>query len=639
MGEKMGKKIFVNRKISINNMMVCIVLAAILIAALFCTGTPVCYCAGLAPLLIVYSIYMIVSKECGVIGVFCRLTKKELVQLAAISFMYIMCVYGLLARENYVYHWDYGAYWYSSLDVQNSLFTNFVTALLNMYHSVNTQEYNQFLAGIMAIPLKLLGSSYLTFVMLVTVMFLLPALVLLSVFIWQINKQYKIKGLSFVKIYLVVLSITVPLFPVLAGYIDAAALIPLVLCYLLTSHIEYEKKVEWKKSFLIGILLVMVLIMRRYFAYAVVGYVLYLFGYVLLKNGFKNWKVGLKYKAANVMVTGTTSLFILLLFFRGFTIQSLFNNHQVSYAAYNMHGFAEKWKIFCLYFGLAVIFFAVCSVLGALKQQVISISLPMLFSLVAAMTLFFRIQDFGEHHYYITVIPVITLAVLGYENLYGLAEKSKYKVGIVFLSSFLAGVCALNFGVSIGIFPRMGNDVLLTSRTYVPKVRNDTDSLQLMEQEFVRLDKQGYKGVYVLNSSGILNDDVFRKLNAPSMQKDYQLYYVAHVDLKDGFFTEFFDADVIVDCNPLQTHLPIEGQAVIAQLHDIFQGEGEFKQKYKLLSTYPLDGGVEASIYVKQKELEKTDIQYVKELFVQRYGAYPELFQNRFDAYIHAHFE
>ncbi len=588
----------------------------------------------------VYTLYTVVSKECGVIEVFRMITKKELFLLAAVSFFYFMCVYGLSARENYVYFWDYGGYWYSTLDVQNSLFSNFVTALQNMYHSVNTQEYNQLLAGILAIPLKLFGNSYLTFVLLVTVMFLLPALILLSVFIWQINNRYEIKGPSFIKIYLIVLSITVPLFPVLSGYIDAAALIPLVFSYMLTLNIQYEKRVEWKKSFLIGILLVMVLIMRRYFGYAVIGFVVYLFGYVLLKNGIRNWKEGVWYKAANIMVTGITSLSILLLFFRGFTLNSLFNNHQVSYAAYNMHGFAEKWKMFCLYFGLAVIFFVVCSVLCTVKQKVLSLSLPMLVSLAVAMFMFYRIQDFGEHHYYITVIPVITLAVIGYESLAALAEKSRYKkVGSVFLSCFLAGVCVFNFGFSIGLFPGLEHHALLTNRTFVPRVRNDIETLRLMEQEFAQLDRQGYKGVYVLNSSGTLNDDVLRKLNAPSMQKDYYLYWVAHVDLKDGFFTEFFDADVIVDCNPLQTHLPMEGQSVLVFLHDIFQGEGEFQQKYKLTSTYLLDGGVEANIYVKQKDLEKTDVQYVRDLFEQKYAEYPELFRNRFDAYISTNFE
>ncbi len=43
----MNKKVFVNIN---KNMLVCIVLAASLITALFWTGTPVCYCAGIAPI-------------------------------------------------------------------------------------------------------------------------------------------------------------------------------------------------------------------------------------------------------------------------------------------------------------------------------------------------------------------------------------------------------------------------------------------------------------------------------------------------------------------------------------------------------------------------------------------------------------
>lgn len=404
-------------------------LSIILFIAMLYTGSVVSYCIGFILLAAVYGLYAVSLKECGCMELLSRVPQKKLILFFVITVFYTACIFGILIRENYVYYWDYGAYWYMSLGAQDILFSDPVEALKSLYVSMNTQEYNLFLALLAAIPLKLLGNSYLAFVMLVAGIFLIPALSLLSVFIWEINKKYSIKGISFIQIYLVVLSITVPLFPVLSGYVDAAALLPLILCYLLTLKTEYAGRVEWAKSFLIGLLLVTVLLMRRYFGYAVVGYVLFLFGYAVFGNGVRNWKSGIKNKLINIAVTGLTAAAILLLFFKGFVKQSLFNNYIEAYSAYNVYGFADKWKTFCLYYGMVVIFLTFCAVLCAWKNRIINFTAPMILSFAAAMLLFYHMSDLGEHHYYITAIPVITLAVLGYEMLRGLAVKNMYRGG------------------------------------------------------------------------------------------------------------------------------------------------------------------------------------------------------------------
>ncbi len=433
-----------------------------------------------------------------------------------------------------------------------------------------------------------------------------------------------------------VLSITVPLFPVLSGYTDAAALIPLLFCYIITLKIEYAKVIEWKKCMLNGILLVIVLLMRRYFGYTVVGYVLFLFGYVLFGDGPRNWKCGLKNKIANIMITGVTSMGILVIFFRGFVIQSLFNNYEEAYAAYNIQGLADKWKAFCLYFGLAVIFLAVCSVICSWKDKIIYFSVFSILALGISMMLFYRVGDPGVHHYYIAAVPMITLAVLGYEMLHGMVFKAGRKKCICILEAAVVGICALNYGFSLGIIPSVENRALFIQNTFVPRVRGDRASLLLMESEFERLDAHGFQGVYVVASSDVINNDILFKLDAPFFEKKYQLCAVSHVDLRDGFNTEFFDADVIVDCSPLQVHLSPEGQSVISLLHDLFNDDegGDFKKKYKLTDVYQLDDGVQAYIYVKQQELEKSDVEYVRDLYEKRYSDYPQLFKDRFDEYI-----
>lgn len=159
-----------------------------------------------------------------------------------------------------------------------------------------------------------------------------------------------------------------------------------------------------------------------------------------------------------------------------------------------------------------------------------------------------------------------------------------------------------------------------------------------MEDDLIRLDAEGHHGVYILASPPILNNDIMDKLNAPDMEHNYQLLEVSHIDLRDGFCTQFFDADIIVDCDPLQA--APKGQSVIALLHELFikNGEAGFAKKYKLVSSYKLDHEVEANLFAKQQDLDQADVEYIKDLFENRYAEYPELFLERFDEYIYSHF-
>ena len=92
---------------------------------------------------------------------------------------------------------------------------------------------------------------------------------------------------------------------------------------------------------------------------------------------------------------------------------------------------------------------------------------------------------------------------------------------------------------------------------------------------------------------------------------------------------------MVVVCDPLQVHLAVKDQCVIALLQGLFTGDdaGRFKRKYALTASYVLDGGVTASVYVKRQKLDLADVQYVKQLFEERYPGDQELFGDRFDAY------
>ncbi|MDE6946753.1 MAG: hypothetical protein K2P14_06190 [Anaeroplasmataceae bacterium] len=123
------------------------------------------------------------------------------------------------------------------------------------------------------------------------------------------------------------------------------------------------------------------------------------------------------------------------------------------------------------------------------------------------------------------------------------------------------------------------------------------------------------------------------KLDAPNMEVPFTLLRDSHVDLRDGFNTNFFDADVVLACDPVQYHLN-HGQEVILQLNKVMLEENQFSKNYNLESTFTLDGNVNVLVYTKQSALMKDDIEYISNIFEELYPDYPDLFTNRINYYI-----
>lgn len=159
--------------------------------------------------------------------------------------------------------------------------------------------------------------------------------------------------------------------------------------------------------------------------------------------------------------------------------------------------------------------------------------------------------------------------------------------------------------------------------------------LHQIVKDVCNLESQGYDGgMYCIASHEHLNCETFMKLDFPE-ETPFKAIYTKDVDMRDGFCTDFFDADIILVCNPAQVHLGEEHQRIITTLNDIFLGEPcEFTEKYELTEEYDIDYGITVYMFVKHTELDKEDILYVKGLYQEYYADYPELFANRFDDYI-----
>lgn len=566
----------------------------------------------------------------GIMRTLHSLSKKSIVACFLSTISIFAIVIAIMARERYVYYWDNGSYWYKTLDFQNSLSLGGWEGVKTLLHSINCNEYNDLACAVIALPLKIFGNSYLAFVILNTVLFYIPNAFLMAFTIFRIIEKFSMHTVDLVWIYMYSLTFSIVLFPVLLGYVDIAGMIPLTTAYLLVIDRDF-KRVEILKDILLGISFLWIVLLRRYYAYAAVGGAIFALAFWFTYGIEKKTPF---YRIQNKLIDTAIAVSIplvgLMAFFQPFLLSSIFNNHSYAYSAYKSTGYIGEWQNFGRYYGLLFITFAFLGVVLNIRKSTNKLVVSLILGLFTSCQLFFGIQDMGWQHYYITAFPMCCLIFLGIHALIYIPCKKRFaQLGIRMLAISIA---AGNFFMSIGIGTSY-KSVLWQSYTYIPRIRNDLYELNKLENYLERMSRDGVRNVYCLGSSGILNSDILFKLNAPDINREISYAAVTHVDLRDGFRTDFFESDIILACDPVQYHLS-HGQEVIHQLNEIMRSDNEFSENYEVTEVFELDEGVRVFAYVKQKPLETTDIEFICDTFTEIYPDHPELFADRINAYL-----
>lgn len=562
-----------------------------------------------------------------------HLKKRDLLLCQLLLAIFVFFSAYLLHFEDTVYYWDNGAYWYSTLNLSSVLFSNPAQAFKNLYFSINYDEYNTLLCFLIAFPLKIFGGGYFAFVILTIVLFYLPTIFMISFLLFKINERYKLSNIRFPIFLVAVTLFPIGLFPILDGYIDVAAMLPLVLSYLLLVDRNFSR-ISVRKDLLLGFSLMFVLLLRRYYAYAVIGTVVFGALYWLF-NDISSFRVeDLKTKLTDAFISILLPVTVLFGFFSVFLMKSVFNNHLSAYSAYKANTYLKEWILFAKYFGTSFVLLVLIGTLLCITQKGIRhLYLCFIADIAVTCLMFFRIQDMGEQHYYIVLLPMICLAVMAsillIQTLKGngiLHRTAQVLVALIFI---------LNFSTAVNLTPSIPHD-LRVSRTFYPKIRYDKQTLQELEDHLGNLDQEGHQGVYCIASSGVLNSDILGKLNAPDMDLPFINLNPSQVDLRDGFNTDFFDANVLLTTDPVQLHLH-DGQLVISELNQIFAKKNVFSAHYVPEQSYTLDGDVTVTIWLKETELDADAYHYVLDIFQSAYPDYPALFSNRITAYIESH--
>lgn len=534
-------------------------------------------------------------------------------------------VFSQYKKENFIYFWDAQNYWTLSIKFSDQYFTHFVHAMKILYLSILNSDYNYLPSVLLSLPLKLFDHSYLVYALSVNNLYLLPALLLIALLIRKIlvdlNLYTRLTAFCSISIPFLFTPFTIPL---MRGYLDSAGLffIALLLIFIYSSSFIHT---DVERNLFFGLLMVLLLMTRRWYAYYIVA-LISIFGLssvirILVFDRGARWNHLIRY-LLNMMMIGLECLLVLGIFFKTFLVRSLTGNYALAYSAWQNGNYIEKTMDAIQYIGLILFLFILAGAVYLFARRgKMFFFINLLLQTGVAYFLFNNVQNFGIHHYYLIAVPLCLLLTVGICLI--VSERPQWVARLLFIL-VIFGVLIWNFGQTY--YPAMAaarNTVLLSKATAYPRVRDDIAVIRQMVADLNRWTENNGKKVYVLASSATLNDGIVQRAYAPeALDAVPTLLKTNHVDLRDGFPDQFFQADFVVVAEPVQYHLRPSDQRVIGVLANAML-DRTF-DNFSQVKTYQLQQNVTVRVFEKTEAFSKHDISYVHSSFEKYYKNNPD---------------
>lgn len=526
----------------------------------------------------------------------------------------------LINQNNFIYYWDYSGYWKQSISYSYTLFESPILSCIKLIASINFSDYGHFIAFLLALPLYIFGRDFSIYVTFVFSLFAIPFALLLTGFTSYLSKQNMNKFIP--PIFLMILFFPVLIFPILNGYADAFCLIPLLSAFGLLFQTNFFSIKNKYKSIALSICLLLCLIGRRYFSFAVLA-----FGLSLVTTNCVYWihrykgrsiknasiKKDIRNFFYNMFIVGGFLIFFLLTIFIGFTLRSIQGNFTTAYNAYQSDSiFLSLYSIFKVFGAIPIILFVVGTIFSIITKQYRRIYLFLILYLISGIFLFTKIQSFDQHHFYI-LIPAFLLgcsiSLVFFKNL---STKLFYLMMILLL---------LN---SIQLFLPISKTILFSNESYSVQVRTDISTLQNLVDDLNDF-SQTKDSIYCLSSDSILNEDTLKNINLPNTLNAVPgLCNTSDIDLRDGFPKTFFTAEYIILPKDVTSN-----QKVISILQEDLLSDTPLSTCYEMISTYTIENQREIFLFQRITEIPLETREFVVNQYNDFYPENKELFQNR----------
>ena len=488
-----------------------------------------------------------------------------------------------ISRSNIIYFWDDSTYWDICRNiVAGKLLPDF---WVNVYNSIGTNDYNYLAALPSSAWMYIFGTSRASFVAGNMIIYLLPFMIILYRLAKKISKA---PNFAF--------AVSVLILPATAflsynGFVDIGGLLIAAACY----NLYYTKDAtadKWYRFVAIGILLVLMMIFRRYFAYFAVSFLTAMAVDCIVFK--KKWRY--------LILTGAVSALLLITVFRPFLTGILLKDYGTLYSGYK-YSIGTDMKLITRYFGILLLIavFAVPFILGIRKKEFRPVFLCLQMLVCAAM--FMATQTHGQQHL-LLYIPALSVMVM-------------FLVNCISKQWMLGGVCLLAvLNVVNTYIPRQqpGNIqeikhlAVIPDFSMLPQHRDDTDAILTLKRDLdktVPIDST----CSVMASSFVLNDSILRNveasINAGETRSADYIIGLPEVDSRDyGRLWEIYNASYILVAVPAQTHLASGEQTIVDEGVSSFINNSDIAESFTLIENFTRTiGDMEVRLYQRTGEV------------------------------------
>ena len=490
-------------------------------------------------------------------------------------------------RSKVVYFWDNSTYW----DIGRMLAEkplNFAI-LKDVYISIGTSDYNYFLAFPVALWMKIFGITRISYILAIIVMYVVPTEILVFLMCKKISKAHRF---AYVITVLIIPALT---YLAVIGFIDVAGVFLGLLCYYLyfTDVLSNHK---WLKSVFIGILLVLVMISRRYFAFFAVSFLTVIaIDAILFKRDIKP-----------LIVTVVTTAAVLLMCFYPFFTNILLKDYGTLYSSYK-YSFGTDIKLITRYFGLIFLLFLIVAVIySAVKNKSINAVLALLQSVVCAV-MFISTQTHGQQHLLLYIPSFIYLVIICINSINKL-----WMLALVTVVAISNAVSPAIKRVQPQNIQEIKHVALLPNYSITPPKRDDINEIIALKQS---LDEKIPDGATcgVLSSSFTLNSSILinamPSVNMQEARSDNYIVGLPEVDSRDYWrLNEIYESDYILVAYPAQIHLPQNEQTIITEAVSSFVNNTDIANAFVLENDFTgRIGDIDIKLYKRTRNVHKTE--------------------------------
>ena len=535
-----------------------------------------------------------------------------------------LLLYFHLRQESFIPSWDFGGFYRKTLEFSDKLDRSIVEAWDNLIYSINYTEYNYLAESFLYLPMKIIGNTFLRYVICMLNTFLIPANVL--IFLWYLLfKDNKNTDLIFDIFVCFIIALFGPnIYSMVQGYIGSAGLFFIVYIMMLV----YLKKLEKNNvayGILIGIILLLLLLIRRWYAYFIVSFfivvpIAYLFDKERRKFIFS--------VLLNLFVAGIVALGALVIFINPLFTTITTYNYSEAYSVMKAVGIGEIVFSFIETYGLFfVILIIIGCVLSCHKNEDKYFTISSLGITILAIGLFNQVQRLGSHHYYIVNILCIFLIIYG---IYYLLYKIKYRNAAVILFTMLLIV---NITKTYLLEPAATNNLYETTNFLVgeplPMVRK-TEGNEKIRSLVARLNDMAgeYDYFYAIASSSLFNEDMLRNASLPNdLEGLHNLVPTSVYDLRDYLPKDFFYYQYIIVSEPLILQFDESLQRVIQVLGNFMLNDSRVNQYYHLIEDVEINNGIHIKVFKRIDNVPNSIRNEISEIFRGYYPDEPRLYE------------